>query len=57
MSEQPQPIIRQYIAPGGLGWVIALVVLILCVVFWVVGGRVNPMELQLIGLLALARLV
>lgn len=57
MSEQPQPIIRQYIAPGGLGWVIALVVLILCVVFWVVGGRVNPMELRLIGLLALARLV
>jgi len=54
MSSQPP--IRQYIAPSGIGWVIALIVLILCVVFYFLGGKADPMTLLLIGLLAIARL-
>lgn len=56
MPDQPQPFIRQYIAPGGLGWILAFLVLVLCVVFYFVGARANPIELVLIGMLALARL-
>lgn len=53
----PQPFIRQWIAPSGLGWLIALVVLILCIVFFAVGAKLSPIELVLIGMLALARLL
>lgn len=53
----PQPIIRPWIAPGGLGWLLALVVLILCIVAYFFAPRLNPFELVLIGMLALARLL
>jgi len=49
--------IQEYFAPRfGFGWLIALVVLILCIVFYAVGSKVSPIELALIGALALARL-
>lgn len=53
-----EPIIRQYIAPGGIGWVLALLVLILCVVAGVLGkpSGLSMTELILIGMLAAARL-
>jgi hypothetical protein len=51
-----EPVIRQYIAPGGIGWVLALIALILCVVFYFMGGRAAPVELFLIGLVAASRL-
>lgn len=53
----PQPFIRQYIAPGGVGWILALIVLVLCVVFYFVGTKISPVELFLIGMLAVARLL
>ncbi len=49
--------ITEYFAPRfGFGWLIALVVLILCIVLAVVGTRISTIELGLIGALALARL-
>lgn len=53
-----EPWIRQYVAPGGLGWLLALIVLILCVVALVLGkpAGLSSTELLLIGMLALARL-
>lgn len=42
----------------GIGALIALVVLILCIVLWFIGaGGISPNVLLLIGLLALARLL
>lgn len=42
----------------GIGWLIALVVLLLCIVFWAIDKPIaQPMMLLLIGLLALARLL
>lgn len=42
----------------GLGWLLALVVLLLVVVFWAIGKPLDQgMVLLLIGLLALARLL
>lgn len=53
-----EPWIRQYIAPSGLGWVIALVVLILCIVAFVGGIAATPgLILGMIAGLAVARLV
>ena len=53
-----QPIIRQYIAPGGLGWIIALIILILCIVAFFGGiNTTTGLMLAMIGGLALARLV
>lgn len=53
-----QPWIRNYIAPSGLGWVIALVILILCVVAFVGGINASSgLILAMIAGLALARLV
>lgn len=50
--------IRSYIAPSGLGWVIALVVLILCIVAYFGGISATPgLVLAMIAALALARLV
>lgn len=41
----------------GIGAIIAIIVLVLCVVFWAIGkGLDSGMVLLLIGLLALARL-
>jgi hypothetical protein len=52
-----QPWIRSYIAPGGIGWVIALLVLFLCVAaYFFPVVKVPPFELFLIGALAVARL-
>jgi len=50
--------INEYFAPRfGLGWLIALVVLIVCIVLAIVGGHLTPaIELGLFGALALARL-
>lgn len=48
------------VAPQGgwsLGSIIAIIVLVLCVVLFVIGGRgVSPLELGLIAALAVARL-
>lgn len=41
--------------PSGIGSIVALVVLVLCIVFWATGG-LPPMVAILIGLLAIARL-
>lgn len=54
MSQQAW--VRPYIAPGGIGWVLALIALVLCVVFYFTGARVSPVELFLIGLVAASRL-
>lgn len=53
-----EPIFRQYVAPGGIGWVLALIVLVLCVVAGVLGkpSGLSTAELILIGMLAAARL-
>lgn len=48
--------IRNYIAPGGIGWVLALLVLIIVVVPAVIGRGVTT-ELILVGMLAVARLM
>lgn len=49
--------INDYFGPRfGFGWLIALVVLVLCIVLAVVGSRIATIELGLIGALALARL-
>jgi len=50
--------IQEYFAPRfGLGWLIALIVLVLCVVLWFIGRPLSSTEaLTLIGVLALARL-
>lgn len=41
----------------GIGFIIAIIVLILCVVFWAIGKPLdNDMVLLLIALLAIARL-
>ena len=43
---------------GGIGWILALVVLILCIVIAVVGGPLTTtVILGLIGALALSRIV
>lgn len=53
-----EPWIRQYITPSGLGWIIALVVLILCIVAFFGGiAATSGMVLAMIAALALARLV
>lgn len=52
----PQPFIRQYVSPGGLGWVLAFVALILCIVFYFLGAKASPVELFLIGMVAASRL-
>lgn len=41
----------------GIGWILALLVLIACFVFWLVGGATTPMIIGLIAALALAYLV
>ena len=53
-----EPWIKAYIAPSGLGWIIALVILILCIVAFF-GGIVasSGLMLAMIAGLALARLV
>jgi hypothetical protein len=50
--------ISEYFAPRfGFGWLIALIVFILCIVLAVLGAHLTPvMVLGLIGALALARL-
>lgn len=50
------PILKEYIAPGGIGWLLALIALILCVVFYFLGAKASPVELFLIGLVAASRL-
>lgn len=43
--------------PGlSLGWIIALIVLVVCVVIWLVGGPPDERVLALIAALAVARL-
>jgi hypothetical protein len=39
-----------------IGWLIALIVLVVCVVLWLVGGPPNERVLALIAALAVARL-
>jgi hypothetical protein len=39
------------------GWILALLVLIACFVFWLVGGAATPMIIGLIAALALAFLI
>jgi hypothetical protein len=58
MALPNQPVIRQYIAPGGIGWILALLVLIICVVAAALGkpSGVSPLELFLIGMVAASRL-
>ena len=42
----------------GIGWLLALVVLILCIVLWFLGSTLSaPQVLGLIAVLALARLL
>lgn len=41
----------------GIGWIIALLVLIACFVLWLAGGATMPILLGLIGALALAYLL
>jgi hypothetical protein len=49
---------QDYFAPRfGLGWLVALIVLILCIFLWFIGKPLSPAEvLGLIGALAFARL-
>lgn len=52
-----QPILRRYIEPGSLGWFIALIVLILCIIaFFFPVAKIDVKVLGLIFALALARL-
>ncbi|HYY57904.1 MAG TPA: hypothetical protein VE842_11275 [Pyrinomonadaceae bacterium] len=47
-----------YTTPGTVGWIIALIVLILCVVLWFIGRPLTDAQtLGLIGAVALARLL
>jgi hypothetical protein len=41
----------------GIGWIIALLVLICCLVLWLVGGATTPILIGLIAALALAYLL
>lgn len=49
---------RPWQQPGAIGWIIALIVLILVVVAYLFGGKVTEgLLLGFIGLLAIARLL
>jgi hypothetical protein len=57
MADGQQPWIKQYIAPGGIGWMLAFIVLILCIAaYFFPFVKVDSRVLFLIGMLAAARL-